>query len=280
MHHGLRRTEKHKSSRRNSAAHQVAKNSSLDVDAADCGYPSSANLMVSKAIKQVPLASNQLSPKEKIDSGVFPLPTSGLPDGLKDHSLNLGVLHQAGVCDAPAKNSPSGLYHKKPNGCSLVCNSIQSCSSLEAEGPKPEQKIFSLALESSDNEVEASALQDQFLVEVEGGHVELSAPASVYSGVVEELTPPALSRRAEGPRLLRMNASVDFVAGTVFRGSICFFAGLPVAKSFVMWLRLHWWLLATCGSRLWSFYRMLLRCKGAADPGATEGLRCSAAIGC
>ncbi|GMH30784.1 hypothetical protein Nepgr_032627 [Nepenthes gracilis] len=35
-----------------------------------------------------------------------------------------------------------------------------------------------------------------------------------------------------------MNASVGFVAGTVFRGSICFFAGLPVAKSFVLWLRL------------------------------------------
>ncbi|GMH15589.1 hypothetical protein Nepgr_017430 [Nepenthes gracilis] len=91
MHHGLRRTENHKSSRRISAAHQVAKNSSLDC------------LMVSKAIKQVPLASNQLSPKEKIDSVVFPLPTSGLPDGLKDHSLisDLSVLHQAGLAGCP-----------------------------------------------------------------------------------------------------------------------------------------------------------------------------------
>ncbi|GMH28229.1 hypothetical protein Nepgr_030072 [Nepenthes gracilis] len=114
------------SSRRNSDAHQVVKNSSLDVAAAEFCNPSSADPGASKAIKHVPLASNQLSPKEKIDCAVFPLPSSGLPDGLKDFSLisEVSVLHQA-----------------------------DCCSSMETEGSKPMQKICALALKSGVSEV-------------------------------------------------------------------------------------------------------------------------------
>ncbi|GMH03499.1 hypothetical protein Nepgr_005338 [Nepenthes gracilis] len=94
----------------NSAAHQVTKNLTLDVVLARCGNSCSAEPMASKAIKQVPLDSTPISPKAKIDSVVFSVPTSGLSGGLEDHSSNsdLRVLLQTDACAAPTKISSSG----------------------------------------------------------------------------------------------------------------------------------------------------------------------------
>ncbi|GMH31847.1 hypothetical protein Nepgr_033691 [Nepenthes gracilis] len=110
IHHGLSRPANHKSTRMNSAAHLVTKNLTPDVVSAGCGNSCSAEPMASKAIKQVPLDSILISPKAKIDSVVFSVPTSGLPGGLEVHSSNsdLPVLLQTDAYVAPANISSSG----------------------------------------------------------------------------------------------------------------------------------------------------------------------------
>ncbi|GMH29848.1 hypothetical protein Nepgr_031691 [Nepenthes gracilis] len=120
----------------NSHAHRIPKNSNPVVDAADCGNPYPVEPTGSKATKQVPLDSYPISPKEKLDSVVLSMATSGLHGGLEDHSSNSDscVLHQSDACAAPVNNSSSGLYHLKPNGCLLDCIPQQCCSALEAEG--------------------------------------------------------------------------------------------------------------------------------------------------
>ncbi|GMH17730.1 hypothetical protein Nepgr_019571 [Nepenthes gracilis] len=147
----------------NSHAHRLPKNSNPVVDAAGCNSPYSDEPTGSKATKQVPVDSNPVSPKAKLDSVVLPVPSSGLHGGLEDQSSNSDscMLHQTDACAASVNNPSSGHYHWKPNGCLLDCIPQQSYSALEAEDLKPEQQFSSLALESGDNEVGHGATSSQ-----------------------------------------------------------------------------------------------------------------------